>query len=108
MDRLVEIISRSQKNYRELIDNLDQAVFALTLDAEIRVANRRLSEIFRAPFPDLIGRRFTEFVESPTIAEAQAALKLLVATGSWQGTLPIRLKRENRIRHFLCWFQAIV
>ena len=45
--KLVEVISRSQLNYRELIDSLDHAVFTISLDGEIRVANRRF-EIGRA------------------------------------------------------------
>ena len=48
--RLVEVISRSQNNYRELIDSLDQAVFTLSLEGEIRVANRRFAEVFNANF----------------------------------------------------------
>ncbi len=107
MDRLIEVISRSQHNYRELIDNLDQAVFALSMAGEIRVANRRLSEILEVPFSELIGRTLADFVESPTMADAKRALSLLMANGPWQGTIPIRLKRENRVRHFVCWFQAI-
>jgi PAS domain S-box-containing protein len=107
VDRLVEIISRSQQNYRELIDNLDQAVFTLSLDGEIRVANRRLSEILGTPFAELIGRSFSDFVETPTLADAREALRLLSASGSWQGTVPIRFKPENRLRYFRCWFQAM-
>lgn len=107
MDRLVEIISRSQQNYRELIDNLDQAIFTLSLDGEIRVANRRLSELLETPFPDLIGHPFAEFIESPTPAEANGALTQLITRGTWQGTITVRLKGEKRPRHFRCWFQAI-
>jgi len=43
--KLVDVISRSQHNYRELIDSLDQAVFTLSLEGEIRVANRSFAEI---------------------------------------------------------------
>ena len=55
--KLVEVISRSQLNYRELIDSLDHAVFTVSLDGEIRVANRRLAEILGVCFQDLIGHR---------------------------------------------------
>ncbi len=66
--KLVEVISRSQHNYRELIDNLDQAVFTLSLEGEVRVANRRFCEILGVGFTDLIGHRLSEFVESPTLS----------------------------------------
>jgi PAS domain S-box-containing protein len=106
MDKLVEVISRSQHDYRELIDNLDQAVFTLSLPGEIRVANRRLSEILGAPFGELIGHSVTEFVASPTMEEAKRALARLAA-GSWQGVIPVQLKRENGLRYFSCWFQPV-
>ena len=106
LDKLVEVIRRSQHNYRELIDNLDQAVFTLSLEGEIRVANRRLSEIFGATFPELIGHSLSEFVEWPTLAEARRALGRLTA-GSWQGVVPVRLRREKTTRHFSCWFQPV-
>ena len=48
--KLVEVISRSQLNYRELIDSLDHAVFTISLDGEIRVANRRFVEILGVSF----------------------------------------------------------
>ena len=46
-EKLVEVISRSQSDYRELIDNLDQAVFTLSHDGEVRVANRHLADLRR-------------------------------------------------------------
>src|ERR1700740_912410 len=104
LNKLVEVISRSQHNYRELIDNLDHAVFTLSVDGEIRVANRYLSEIFGAPFAELIGHSVSEFVEAPTLADAKKALSHLTA-GSWRGVVPVRLKRERTTRHFSCWFQ---
>ena len=74
--KLVEVISRSQHNYRELIDSLDQAVFTLSLEGEIRVANRSFAEIFGADFRDLIGNRLHDFVESPNLEEAKNGCRL--------------------------------
>ena len=108
IDKLVQVISRSQQNYRELIDNLDQAVFTLSLEGEILVANRRLSEILGAPFSDFIGRPFTDFVHSPSLADARRSLACFKEKGTWQGMIPIRLKNEPRVRHFSCWFQPLV
>ena len=51
--KLVEVISRSQLNYRELIDSLDHDVFTISLEGEIRVANRRFVEILGVSFRDL-------------------------------------------------------
>jgi PAS domain S-box-containing protein len=108
VERLTEAISRSQHNYRELIDNLDQALFTLSVDGEVRVANLRLSEILGASFQELIGRRLSEFIASPTMEEVQRGLPALLKTGTWSGTIPVWLKRDKVPRHFDCWLQAAV
>lgn len=105
--KLVEVISRSQHSYRELIDNLDQAVFTLSLDGEVRVANRRLCEVLGVGFTDLIGHRLGEFVESPTLSDICGSISSFVEAGSWSGTVPVRLKRDNILRYFDCWLQAL-
>ncbi|MGD1212677.1 MAG: PAS domain S-box protein [Candidatus Acidiferrales bacterium] len=104
----MEIISRSQHNYRELIDSLDQAVFTLSVDGEVRVANRRLSEILGISFPDLIGHPISEFIESPTLEDARRSLSVFANGAPWSGVFPVRLKRDSSIRYFSCWFQAVV
>ena len=107
IDKLVEVISRSQQNYRELIDNLDQAVFTLSLEGEVRVANRRLAEIIGVPFQDLVGHSLAEFVESPTQAEARQSLATLATKGAWSGIIPVKLRKDPAIRYFHCWLQAV-
>ncbi len=107
LQRLTELISRSQRGYRELIDHLDQALFTLSLQGEIRVANLRLSQILGASFQDLIGRKLTDFIESPSPADLERALPVLLSSGNWSGTIPVRLKRDQEIRYFSCWLQAV-
>jgi two-component system cell cycle sensor histidine kinase/response regulator CckA len=107
VQRLTELITRSQRGYRELIDHLDQALFTLSLQGEIRVANLRLSQILGASFQDLIGRKLTDFVESPSPAEFERAVPNLLNGGTWSGTVPVRLKRDQEIHYFLCWLQAV-
>jgi PAS domain S-box-containing protein len=108
IDKLVEVISRSQHNYRELIDSLDQAVFTLSPAGEIRVANRLFAQILGAEFHDLIGHSLSEFVAAPAIAELKSLLPALLGKGSWQGDASIRLAKETNARIFRCWLQAIV
>lgn len=107
-EQLVEVISRSQHNYRELIDNLDQAVFTLSVDGEVRVANRCLLEILGVSFRELIDHRLSEFVESPTLKEVQPFLPALARQGMWTGVVPVRLKKDGALRHFNCWLHAMV
>lgn len=106
IERLTELISRSQRGYRELIDHLDQALFTLSLEGEIRVANLQLSQILGASFQELIGHKLSEYIETPCAADLRAALPLLLAKRSWAGTVPVRLKREKENRFFSCWLQV--
>lgn len=107
IEKLVAVISRSQQNYRELIDHLDQAVFTLSLDGEIRVANLYLSQLLGAPFQDLIGHRLDEFIVSPTLTDAKRALEKLLKNGTWSGTAAILLKKDIELRYFSCWLQKV-
>jgi PAS domain S-box-containing protein len=108
VEKLTEAIVRSQHNYRELIDHLDQALFTLSLEGEVRVANLRLSEILGISFQELIGRPLSDFIESPTMAEAQRGLSALTRDGIWSGTIPVWLKKDRTLRYFDCWLQTAV
>jgi PAS domain S-box-containing protein len=104
-ETLANIILKSQANYRDLIDSLDQAVFTLSLQGEIRVANRRLAEILGVGFQNLIGHGLQEFLVEPTLAQATAVLGNLHKTGQWQGRILTRFKKDPQIRFFDCWLQ---
>ena len=106
-ENLADVIARSQQNYRELIDNLDQALFTLSVKGEIRVANLRLAQILGVSFPEMIGHSLGEFVDSPSLADAERALPALVQRGTWSGTIPVRLRNEKEDRHFSCWLQTV-
>jgi PAS domain S-box-containing protein len=107
MRALVEVISRSQHNYRDLIDNLDQAVFTLSLKGEVLVANRYLSELLQAPFPDLIGHSLSEFVAVPDFDSIKSLIPGFVAKVCWSGVVSVRLKRDPEFRYFSCWLQVV-
>jgi PAS domain S-box-containing protein len=105
--KLVEVISRSQLNYRELIDSLDHAVFTISLEGEIRVANRRFVEVLGVSFQDLIGHRLDEFIAVPTMAEALRGRDAFLQKGHWAGRISIQLKNDPRRRFYDCWLQAL-
>jgi PAS domain S-box-containing protein len=105
--KLVEVISRSQLNYRELIDSLDHAVFTISLDGEIRVANRCFVKILGVSFQDLIGHRLDEFIASPTTAEAISGRAAFLEKGHWAGRISMQLKSDPRRRFYDCWLQAL-
>ena len=106
--KLAQAISRSQQNYRDLIDSLDQALFTISLEGEIRVANLRMSEILGAPFQEIIGRPLSDFLVSPTPTELLQLLPALLKKGTWTGIVPVTLKKDKVLHHFSCWFQTLV
>jgi PAS domain S-box-containing protein len=108
LQSLVGLISRSQQNFRDLIDHLDQAVFTLSLEGEIRVANRRLAEILGLSFQDLIGHRMDEFVVSPSLADAKRFVSEFAKKGSWEGMVSVRFKRDSALRFFQCWLMPVI
>jgi PAS domain S-box-containing protein len=108
VDKLTEAIIRSQHSYRELIDSLDQALFTLTLEGVVRVANLRLAEHLGVTFQDLIGRPLGDFIDSPTLADARRGLPEFLKTGVWSGIIPVWLKRDGALHYFDCRLQAAV
>ncbi|MGH9713048.1 MAG: PAS domain S-box protein [Candidatus Acidiferrales bacterium] len=106
-EKLLHIVTRSQHGYRELIDNLDHAVFTLSPAGNFQVANRYLTQILGVAFQDLIGHPFEEFIAEPAPADAGRALSQLLSLGSWTGRIPLRLMKSRELRYFDCRFQAL-
>jgi len=57
LEQLFGMISRSQQGYRDLIDSFDDILIALSLDGEIRAANRRFTELVGLSFQQIIGKK---------------------------------------------------
>lgn len=107
VEKLLEIISRSQRGYRDLIDNLDHAVFTLSPQGSFQVINRYTAQLLGASFQEIVGRRIAEFLSEPAAAEIEKGLALLVRQGQWSGRLPVRLNRTGERRYFDCRFQLV-
>jgi PAS domain S-box-containing protein len=106
-EKLLDLITRSQHNFRELIDTLDHAVFTLSPEGAIRVANLYVAQTLGIPFQDLIGHRLDEFLAEPSREEAGRALLHFGESGSWAGRLPVRLRRDGKLRYYDCRFEAV-
>src|SRR5262252_3939008 len=55
LDQLSQLIARSQRNFKELIDSLDDAALAVSLDGTIRTVNRRITGILKRHFTEIVG-----------------------------------------------------
>src|SRR5580765_6334417 len=63
LDKLFSVIERSQQGYRDLIDSFDDVLVSVTLDGEIRAANRSFADLIGASFQEIVGHPFTKFLE---------------------------------------------
>src|SRR5208337_51361 len=49
LDQLSQVIQRSQRNFKELIDSIDDPACAVSLDGTLRTVNKRITEIAGLP-----------------------------------------------------------
>jgi PAS domain S-box-containing protein len=108
LDQLSQLIARSQRNFKELIDSLDDAALALSLDGTIRTVNRRITGILNRPYTEIVGHKIDEFCEQPSRAQAEAGLGRFLERRHWSGLVPVRLKGSPRILYLDCVVNAIV
>src|SRR5579864_3813925 len=65
LDQLSQVIMRSQRNFKELIDSLDDPACAVSLDGTLRTVNRRVTELTGLSYTQLVGNKVYDFVEEP-------------------------------------------
>jgi PAS domain S-box-containing protein len=108
LDQLNEMIARSQRSFKELIDSIDDAACAASLDGTFRTVNKSVSDLMRLPYTAIVGHKYFEFVEEPTRETVEASLARFLEKRHWTGTVRIRLKNSDRPRYFDCVLNAIV
>src|SRR6266496_488780 len=60
LDQLSQMILRSQRNFKELIDSLDDVALAISLDGTLRTVNRRVTDVIGIPYSQLVGHNLEE------------------------------------------------
>jgi len=108
IDQLGQLIMRSQRNFKELIDSLDDVALAISLDGTLRTVNRRFTEILCVPYSRLIGHKLEEFLGAPLHAEATGGLERFLEKRNWSGVVEVRPKNDSRRLYFDCVVNAIV
>ena len=107
-EQLLELVSRSQHGYRDLIDSLDHVVFTLSLSGEIQLVNRRFVEILGLAFDDVVHHPLDDFISEPLRADAELSLPRFLERRQWTGLVRARLKKNGEIRYFHCMLHAVV
>ena len=111
LENLFEMISKSQQGFRELIDSFDDVLLALSMDGEIRAANRSFVDLVGQPFQQVIGKNLSEFLEdaagtSPDIFKKGQARFL--ERRVWNGVVQARLTKTGSVFYFDCVAHAML
>jgi len=108
LDQLSEVIARSQRSFKELIDSFDDVAFAISLDGTLRTVNRRVAQLLGKPYNEIIGNKLDEFCERPTRGEVERGLGRFLEKRRWAGLVEVRLKNSTRTLYLDCVLNAIV
>ncbi len=108
LDQLTQMIARSQRNFKELIDSLEDAALAISLDGTLRTVNRRVTEILGVPYTDIVGHKLPEFLAAGARVESDASLTRFLEKRHWAGVVEIHLKNGSSPSYYDCVVNAIV
>lgn len=108
LDQLSQVIMRSQRNFKELIDSFDDLACAVSLDGTLRTVNKRVADLTGLKYSELIGRNIYELLEEPAREDAERELGRFLEKKHWTGTVKIRLKNSTRAMYFECVVNAII
>lgn len=108
LDQLSQVIIRSQRSFKELIDSIDDPACAVSLDGTLRTVNRRVTELTGLTYSQLVGAKIYDLVEEPTREEVQRGLGRFLEKRRWAGTVRLRLKNSSRPLYFDCVLNGIV
>src|ERR1051326_4729371 len=108
LEKLLSVISNSQRGYRELIDSLDTVVIGMSLQGTIHTLNRACTDLLEKPFAEVVGRNLEEFLSEPTRAAAESGMPRFLQQRQWSGILRVQLKQASTPRYFDCTLHPII
>jgi PAS domain S-box-containing protein len=108
LDQLGQVIRRSQRSFKELIDSFDDVAFAMSLEGILRTVNRRMAEALGLTYGEIVGHRLDEFLEEPQRSLAEAALARFIEKRRWSGLTRVKVKKTGRVFYFDCALNAIL
>ena len=111
LEQLFQMISKSQQGFRDLIDSFDDILLALSLEGEIRAANRSFADFVGQPFQEIIGLPLSHFVsdESGNSEEdLRRGMNRFLDRRIWSGVIQLRLKRTGSVFFFECVAHAML
>jgi len=108
LDQLSQIIKRSQRSFKELIDSFEEPACALSLDGTIRTVNKRVTELAGLSYAELVGHNLFDFLVEPSREEVERGLGRFLEKKRWSGMIRVRLKNSTRPLYLDCVVNGIV
>ena len=108
LDQLGQMIARSQRSFKELIDSFEDAAFAMGLDGTVRTVNRRVTELVGVHYTDIVGHNIFEFIDEPRRDDLHSKVSQFLGRRHWTGICTLRLKGHPRQLYFDCVVNAIM
>ena len=108
LDQLGQLIARSQRSFKELIDSFEDVAFAAGLDGTLKTVNRRLTELLGIPYTEVVGHRLDEFLDEPKREDMDRGLARFIEKRRWSGLVTVRVKSSSRTLYFDCALHAIL
>ncbi|MBZ5508221.1 MAG: PAS domain S-box protein [Acidobacteriia bacterium] len=108
VQKLLQTLAASRESFRDLVDSFDSAVFTLSLDGNVRAANKAFTEGLNLPFAEVIGKSISELITEPSARKLQAALPTFLATKQWSGLVPVCIGTTGQWRYFDCTLHPVL
>src|SRR6202142_2408484 len=108
LDQLSQVIQRSQRSFKELIDSFDDVAFACSLDGTLRTVNRRVTQLLGVAYTDVVGHKIDEFLTEPLRRDVETGLPRFLEKRRWSGLVRVQVKNSTRALYFDCVLNAIV
>jgi PAS domain S-box-containing protein len=108
LDQLSQVLMRSQRSFKELIDSFDEPACAVSLDGTIRTVNKRVTELIGVNYTELVGNKLYDFIVEPTREEIERGLGRFLEKRHWSGLVKVRFKNNSRPLYLDCVVNGIV
>src|SRR5216683_4110745 len=108
LDQLSQVIQRSQRSFKELIDSFDDVAFACSLDGTLRTVNRRVTQLLGVAYTDVVSHKMDEFLTEPLRRDVETGLPRFLEKRRWSGLVRVQVKNNTRALYFDCVLNAIV
>jgi len=108
LDQLGRLISRSQRNFKELIDSLDDVALGVSVDGTLRTVNRRVTEILGTTYSQLVDHKLEDFLAAPPAPEVPFDLARFLERRTWSGVVAVQLRNNPKPFYYDCMVNAIV